>query len=90
MVEFHQLVQEIAWIQESVTQMATRMPTATGSALKLICPPHLWWGDINISYGFAVTERTQVCEMTIANVQRAITPKVCNPELQFLGSARRP
>ena len=26
-------------------------------------------------------------EMAIFNVQRAITPKVCNPELQFLCSA---
>ena len=24
-------------------------------------PPHLWWGDINISNGFDVTERTRVC-----------------------------
>ena len=28
-------------------------------------------------------------EMAIFNVQRAITPKVCNPELLFLQSARR-
>ena len=27
--------------------------------------------------------------MAIFNVQRAITPKVCNPELRFLRSARR-
>ena len=27
-------------------------------------------------------------EMAISNVQRAITPKVCTPELRFLGSAR--
>ena len=27
-------------------------------------------------------------EMAIFNVQRAITPKVCNPELPFLCSAR--
>ena len=28
-------------------------------------------------------------ELAIFNVQRAITPKVCNPELRFLRSARR-
>ena len=28
-------------------------------------------------------------EMAIFNVQRGITPKVCNPELRFLRSARR-
>ena len=28
-----------------------------------------------------------VVEMAIFNVQRAITPKVCNPELRFLCSA---
>ena len=28
-----------------------------------------------------------VVEMAIFNVQRAITPKVCNPELRFLRSA---
>ena len=32
-MEFHQLVQEISCVQESV------MPTPTGSALKPICPP---------------------------------------------------
>ena len=30
-----------------------------------------------------------VVETAIFNVQRAITPKVCNPELRFLSSARR-
>ena len=30
-----------------------------------------------------------VVEMAIFNGQRAITPKVCNPELRFLRSARR-
>ena len=30
-----------------------------------------------------------VVEIAIFNVQRAITPKVCNPELRFLCSARR-
>ena len=30
-----------------------------------------------------------VVEMAIFNVQRAITPKVCNAELQFLHSASR-
>ena len=30
-----------------------------------------------------------VVEMAISNVQRAITPKVCNPELRFLRSACR-
>ena len=28
-------------------------------------------------------------EIAIVNVQRIITPKVCNPELRFLCSARR-
>ena len=45
MVEFHQLVQEIAWVQESVMPMPTptptRLPTPTESALKPICPPHI-------------------------------------------------
>ena len=31
-----------------------------------------------------------VVEMAIFNVQRAITPKACNPELRFLRSAHRP
>ena len=48
LVEFHQLVQEISWVQESVTPTPTRTPTPMGSAVKPICPPHLWWGDIII------------------------------------------
>ena len=63
MVEFHQLVQEISWVQESVTPKRTpsQMPTPMVSLLKPICPPHPWWGDINILNGFDVTERTRVC-----------------------------
>ena len=34
-MEFYPLVQEISWVQESVTPT----PTPTGSALKQICPP---------------------------------------------------
>ena len=35
------------------------------------------------------SEHEYVEEMAIFNVQRAITPKVCNQELRFLRSARR-
>ena len=93
MVEFHQQVQEISWVQESVSPTPTQMPTPTPTpkvfALKPTCPPQLWWGDINTSNGFMLQSRHEyVVEMAIFNVQRAITPKVCNPELQFLRSAR--
>ena len=36
-MKFHQLVQEISWVQEFVTPTPT--PIAMGSALKPICPP---------------------------------------------------
>ena len=38
-MEFHQLVQEISWVQEFVMSTPTRTPTPMGSALKPICPP---------------------------------------------------
>ena len=43
----------------------------------------------NILNGFEVTEQTQVCGKNchFFNIQRAITPEECNPELQFLHSA---
>ena len=37
--------------------------------------------------GFLVTERTR--KIYYFQFQRAITPKICNPELRFLRSARR-
>ena len=43
-MKFHQLVQEISWVQEFVTPTPTSTPTPTGSALKPICPPYLWLG----------------------------------------------
>ena len=39
--------------------------------------------------GFQVTERTRLeCKFCYFPFQRAITPKICNPELWFLCSAR--
>ena len=73
MVEFHQLVQEISCLQDSLTPTPTptQKPTPTESALKPRCPPLplcVWGGgggagrgDINISNGFDVTERSRVC-----------------------------
>ena len=42
----------------------------------------------NMSSGFKVIERTQKL-LKIVNTQREITPKVENPELRFMCSARR-
>ena len=40
--------------------------------------------------GFQVTERTRLeCKFCYFLFQRAITPKICNPKLWFLCSARR-
>ena len=40
---------------------------------------------------FRVTERTRLeCKFCFFPFQRAITRKICNPELRFLCSARRP
>ena len=44
----------------------------------------------NVLNGFEVTERTLVCgKNAIFNVQTAISPKVCKPDLRSLRSARR-
>ena len=45
----------------------------------------------NILNGFEVTEWTRVCDKNaiFINVQMAITPKECNPELRLLRSAHR-
>ena len=62
MVEFLQLVQEIALVQESVTPTPTQthMPTQVGSALKPICHPTFRGGHKYLKR-FDVTARTRVC-----------------------------
>ena len=44
----------------------------------------------DILHDFRVTERTRLeCKFCFFPFQRAITRKICNPELRFLCSARR-
>ena len=78
-------------VQESVTPTPTPADTNGIRTETIISPSPLVGGDIKISNGFDVTERTHeyVVEMAIFNVHSAITPKVCNSELRFLCCARR-
>ena len=87
MVKFHQLVQEISWVQESVASTLTPLPTQTPTPETNVTLTFGGGTQISQTVLMLQSGHKYVVEMSIFSVQRAITPEVCNPELLFLCSA---